>query len=110
MKNKIKAITLVLVILLVGGCGNNDYIVDKNKKIVTSEVTGQNLQKEIFCRPSKGTEVYKLYEKYEKQMKFELDELPECKNFKLTSTKTTSLWQFLFVKPLAFSRIPQHLA
>ena len=103
MKHKTKIITLIIVILLAGGCGGNDYIVDKKGKIVTSEITGQNLQKDIFCKPSDGTEVYKLYQKYEKQMKYELDELPECKNFKITSNKTSSLWQFLFVKPLAFT-------
>ena len=103
MKHKTKIITLIIIILLAGGCGGNDYIVDKKGKIVTSEITGQNLQKDIFCKPSEGTEVYKLYQKYEKQMKYELDDLPECKNFKITSNKTSSLWQFLFVKPLAFT-------
>lgn len=103
MKNKkISVIVLVLVVLLTSGCGSKDYIQDKDKKIITTKATGQNLPKEIYCKPSKDTEVYKLYEKHEKQMKVKLSNLPECRNFKVTSNKTTSLWQLVFVKPLAY--------
>ena len=103
MKNKkISIITLVLVVLLTSGCGAKDYIQDKNKKIVTTEATGQNLPREIYCKPSENTEVYKIYKKYEKQMKVKLSKLPECKKFKVTSNKTRSLWQLVFVKPLAY--------
>ena len=31
-----------------------------------------------------------------------MKKLPECKNFKITSNKSKGLWEFLFVKPLAF--------
>lgn len=104
MKNKkISVIVLVLVVLLTSGCGAKDYIQDKNKKIVINEATGQNLPREIFCKPSKGTTVYELYEKHEDQMKIKLSKLPECKDFKVTSNKTKSLWQFVFVKPLSYA-------
>ena len=102
MKNKFLSIVLIIVLLLTTGCGNSSYIMDKNNKVVINEKTGQNLQKDIYCRPDKNSDVYKLYEKYEKQMKNKLSELPECKKFSILSNKTSSLWQFLFVKPLAF--------
>lgn len=103
MKNKkILTIILVLLILCTTGCGSNDYIKDKKGTIVINSETGQSLQKDIFCKPSKNTESYKVYKKYSKQMKNKLDKLPDCENFKITSNKTNSLWQFLFVKPLAY--------
>lgn len=103
MKNKkILTIILVLIILLTSGCGSKDYIKDKKGNIVINSETGQNLQTDIFCKPSKDTETYKIYKKYEKQLKVKLEKLPECKDFKINSNKTKSLWQFLFVKPLAY--------
>lgn len=104
MKNnkKILSVVLLIVLLLTTGCGKTNYITDKKGKIVINKENGQNLQREIFCRPSKDTETYKLYQKYEKQMKVKLSKLPECKSFKVTSNKTSSLWKFIFVKPLAF--------
>ena len=80
-KNKILAIILVLFVLLTTGCGSNNYIKDKKGKIVINEATGQNLQKDIYCKPSEGTEVYKLYEKYEDQLKIKLSDLPDCNKY-----------------------------
>lgn len=102
MKNKILKVVLLLTIFLTTGCGNSAYITDDKGRVVINETTGQNLQKEIYCRPSKDTKTYKLYEKYESQMKVKLSKLPDCDEYKMNSTKTTSLWQFLFVKPLAY--------
>lgn len=101
--NKAKyIITLVLVILLTSGCGSNNYIKDKKGKIVTTKETGQSLQKDIYCKPSENTEAYKLYTEYEDQLTHKLEKLPTCDNYKINSNKTNSLWQFLFVKPLAY--------
>ena len=103
MKNKkSKVLLLVMILLTLTGCGNNNYIKDENNKIVINKETGQNLQKDIYCKPSPDTESYRLYEQYQDQLKFKLDELPSCENFKINSNKTSSLWQFLFVKPLAY--------
>ena len=103
MKNKkIKVGILLSILLLCAGCGKKDYIADESGKIVINESTGQNLQKEIFCKPSQDSKIYELYEKYEDQMKTKLSDLPECSNFNVNSNKTNSLWQFLFVKPVAF--------
>ena len=103
MKNrKVMVIIIICCCLLTAGCGSSSYIKDNDGKVVINEITGQNLQKYIFCKPSKNTETYKLYEKYESDMTVKLSKLPECSKFKINSNKTSSLWQFLFVKPLAF--------
>ncbi len=102
MKKKIKIFILLILTLFLTGCGAKSLIMDKKGKIVTTKETGQSLQREIYCKPSKDTEAYKLYEKYEDQMKIKLEDLPECSEFKITSNKTKSLWQFVFVKPLVY--------
>ena len=100
MKNKI--ILLVCLVLLLTGCGNSNYITDKDKKIVKYEETGQMLQKNILCLPEKDGELYKIYEKYGDQLNFGLKELPSCQKYKINSNESSGLWEFLFVKPLAY--------
>ena len=103
MKNKkLRVIVLIIMVFLTTGCGTKSYIKDDAGKLVINKTTGQNLQKSIFCKPSKNTDIYKLYEEYEDQMSPKLSKLPECNKFKITSNKTRSVWQFLFVKPLAY--------
>jgi len=51
---KIKLIGLLVGILLItSGCGNSNYIVDKDNNIVKYATTGQMLQKDILCLPKK---------------------------------------------------------
>jgi len=102
MKNKILCLILVMIMLLTSGCGNSDYIKDKDKNIVQYEETGQNLPSNILCKPEEGTDLYKLYEQYDDELKISLKELPSCDEFKITSNKSDGIWEFLFVKPLAF--------
>lgn len=102
MKNKYKLLTIILVLLTLTGCGSTKYLQDDDKKIVTYEKTGQMLEKDILCLPKKDGELYKIYEKYDKQLNFSVSELPSCTNFKITSNESSGLWEFLFVKPLAF--------
>ncbi len=102
MKNKIMMVILVMFLFLTTGCGSSKYLVDKDGKQILTENTKQTLRTDIFCKPSEGTEAYKLYEEHQDQMKFKLDKLPECSKFTITSTKNTSLWETVFVKPLAF--------
>ena len=101
MKKKIMALMLVITILLTSGCGNSKYITDKNNKTITYEKTGQVVQNNILCKPT-DKELLKLYEKHDKQLKVSLKKLPECNKFKINSNKSASLWEGLFVKPLAF--------
>lgn len=102
MKNKVMFTILIGFLLLTTGCGSSKYIVDKDGKQILTESTKQTLRNDIFCKPSEGTEAYKIYEENEDQMKFKLSKLPECSEFTLTSTKNTSLWETVFVKPVAF--------
>lgn len=101
MKKKLMTIMLVITILLTSGCGNSKYITDKNNKTITYEKTGQVVQKNILCRPT-DKELLKIYEKNNKQMKISIKKLPECKDFKVNSNKSESLWEGIFVKPLAY--------
>lgn len=100
MKKRLMLVSLIGVLLLTTSCGSSKYILDDNNKAVTS--SGQPLQKSIYCRPSEDSEMYKLYTEYEDQMDVKLEKLPECDDFNITSNKTSSLWQFLFVKPIAY--------
>lgn len=102
MKNKILGLLLVISILLTSGCGSNNYIKDENKKIVKYEETGQNLPSNILCKPEENSELYKVYEKYDEELKISLKELPTCSDFKLNSNKSSGIWEFIFVKPLAY--------
>lgn len=102
MKNKLMIITLISVLLLTSGCGNNKYIKDKDNKIVTYESTGQMLEKDIVCLPEKDGELYNIYKENKDQLNIDFDELPSCDDFKINSNESTGLWEFLFVKPLAF--------
>lgn len=96
---KLKVFVVLLVVLLTTGCGS--AIKDKDKKLVVYKETGQSIQNNILCRP-KNEKLLDLYKKYDKQLKISIKKLPECKNFKITSNKSTGIWEFLFVKPLAY--------
>jgi YidC/Oxa1 family membrane protein insertase len=103
MKRKIMATILLVLLLATSGCGKNKYIKDESNKIVKYEATGQTLQTDILCKPNdEKSELYKEYAKYNDQLDNKLEKLPKCKDFKITSNKTNSLWQFLFVKPVAY--------
>ena len=102
MKNKVKILALVILLLLTSGCGTSNYIKDEEDKIVEYEATGQMLQKDILCLPEKDGELYKLYEEYQDQLKYYFEELPSCREYTLSSTDSSGLWEWLFVKPLAY--------
>ena len=99
MKKIKKYVVVVFTILLLTGCGS--AIKNKDKKVEIYKPTGQTLQNNILCRPTKK-DLIELYNKYDKQLKVSMKKLPECKNFKINSNKSKSLWEFLFVKPLAY--------
>lgn len=97
---KFKISILVVLLLTLTGCGNSNYIMD-GKKQVQNEATGQVLQKDILCKPE-DKELDELYTKYKDQTKINYDELPVCSEFKLSSNKSSGIWEGIFVKPLAF--------
>ena len=70
-------------------CDNKCTLAKKNQ-------TGQNLTKNILCRPT-NKDVLEIYQKYG----VDVDKLATCDNFKLFSNYE-GLWADLFVKPLAW--------
>ena len=94
-KKKIMLIIVLFLLLITTGCTKT--LTDSTKKAVKNPETGQTLTKNILCQPvSKKTA--KIYKKY----KVNIDKLPECKNFKVTSGKYEGLWTTFFVKPLSY--------
>lgn len=94
-KNKLKLFLILMLLLLTTGCATT--LQDSEKKPVKNEETGQTLTKNIICRPT-NKETIKIYEKN----KVNIEKLPECNEFKITSGKYEGLWTSIFVKPLAF--------
>ena len=97
MKNNKKKIIIIVLFLLLITTGCTKTLTDSTKKAVKNPDTGQTLTKNILCQPvnKKTASIYKKY-------KVNIDKLPECKNFKVTSGKYEGLWTTFFVKPLAY--------
>jgi len=96
---KIKVLLVILVVLLTTGCGS--AIKDDKKKLVVYKKTGQTVQNNILCKPT-DKDLLELYTKYNKQLKISIKKLPECKKFTITSNKSSGIWEFIFVKPIAY--------
>lgn len=97
MKKKI--LLLVVILLTLSGC--TKYISDDNKKRVVYEVTGQSLPSNILCKPE-DKDLLKIYEQYKDNLDVDLEDLPNCDEMKVFSTKNYSnLWVQFFVTPLA---------
>ena len=94
MKNKtVKIITTLFVALSLTGCTK---ILKDDKKPVQNPETGQNLVSNILCQPENETTI-DIY----KEHNIDLEKLPKCKNYKITSNGYEGLWTTLFVKPIA---------
>ncbi len=89
-------VTLLLVLFLTAGCTKT--LKGEDKKVVTNPETGQSLTENILCQP----ESEKTIEKY-KENGVDLDALPKCEDFKVTSGGYEGLWTSIFVKPLAWA-------
>lgn len=97
-KNKIKIIIILVLLLLTTGCTKT--LTKSDKSAVEYKPTGQKLTKNILCQPE-NPEIKALYKKY----KVDVDSLPKCSNFKITSGGYEGLWTSIFVKPLAYALI-----
>ncbi len=119
MKQFKKAFLVLVMIFLLTGC--TEYLKTEDKKNVINPTTGQNLTKNILCKPT-DEETIKIYE----ENGIDLDKLPacfceketytkgeytngeyteseyNCDAFKLTSGGYEGLWTSVFVKPLAW--------
>lgn len=102
MKSNLRKILVVFICLLtLTGCGSKNYLVDKNKKMVTYEKTGQTLPNNILCKPT-DKKLIETYEKYASQLKKPLNKIPDCSKFKISFKESKSIWEGLFIRPLAF--------
>ena len=124
MKKSKKIVILLIFVCLLTGCTKT--LKDKDNKAVINETTGQNLTKNILCRPTEE-ETIKLYEdngvdldklpycscktkKIEKEIEVEQEDgtvitetkKVDCESFKINSGKYEGLWTTFFVKPLAY--------
>ena len=99
MKNKkIKIVFLALLLILSTGC-TKTLSDPKTKKAVINPTTGQSLTQNILCQPT-DEDTIKLYKKYKKVVNIE--KLPTCEKFEITSGGYEGLWNSIFVKPLAW--------
>lgn len=123
MKNKKFIILLLVVILLLTGC--TKQLKDENGKIVKNEETGQTLPSNIMCQPT-DKDIRKIYQdtkkskeeklakeleegkiskdKYNKEIDklLDINDLPKCSEFKITSGGYEGLWTTIFIKPLTW--------
>ncbi len=98
MKRKLKILSIALLLLLCTGCTKT---LKDGKTIVTNEKTGQSLTANIICKPSEE-DLYNKYEEYDSKLQVSLEDLPDCKNFAPSKLKYKSLWESIFIKPLAW--------
>ncbi len=101
MRKKVSIFLLVLLMIGCTGCGNSNYITDKDNQLIKNETTGQTVRNDILCKPTEK-ELIEIYEKYNKQLDTNFDDLPDCEDFKITTGEYHSLWETIFVKPLAW--------
>ncbi len=97
MKNKIKIIMLMLLLFSTTGC--TKMLKDNDNKSVLNTTTNQALVENILCKPEDETtlNIYK-----EHSDKVDLDNLPSCSEFSVTTGGYEGIWSTIFVKPLAW--------
>lgn len=101
-KNKTQKTLILLVLILFGLTGCTTYLNDENNKRITNEETGQSLPSNILCQPE-NENILKIYEKYEEDLEFKIEDLPKCEKLKIYDSKSyTGLWAQIFVIPLAW--------
>ena len=94
-KQKWKIVIILVLLLLTTGC--TKILTDGDKKSVKNDKTGQTLTENIICRPT-NKYTLSIYEKNG----VDVESLPKCSEFKITSGGYEGLWTSLFVKPLAY--------
>ena len=101
MKNKIKkVILLLLVVFTLTGCTKT--LTDDNNVKITNDETGQALTSNILCLPEDDY-LYSLYQQNESRLDVNLADLTTCENMKVyDSNNYNDLWVQIFVRPLAW--------
>ena len=93
--HKLKIVILCALVLLLTGCQTT--LTDEDNKAVQNPETGQSLTGNILCQPT-NEQTIALYE----ENGVDIEELPKCTEFQITSGGYEGLWTSIFVKPLAF--------
>lgn len=95
MKNKyIKLVIIFISILFLTGCVTR--LEDQEGNLVKEPNSGQTLTENILCQP-RDSEIISLYE----ENGVDIDELPKCSDFTITTGGYEGIWSSLFIKPLA---------
>ena len=98
MKKKTKIFIIGLLLILCTGCTQT---LKDGKKVITNEETGQTLTSNILCQPT-NEQLYNTYSEYNDKLQVSLEDLPQCSTFTPNKLKYKSLWESVFIKPLAF--------
>lgn len=98
MKKSTKIFIIALLFILSTGCTKS---LKDGKEVVTNDKTGQTLTANILCKPS-DKELLSKYNEHNENLTVKLEDLPTCKSFTPNKIKYKSLWESLFIKPLAF--------
>ena len=106
MKNNklTKFLILIILVLTLSGCGAKNFIVEKKdgkETVVKYKKTGQTLPTNILCLPT-DKKLLNIYLKHDDQLKVSIDKLPKCSHFKVDIKNSNSIWEGLFIKPLAY--------
>lgn len=96
MKKK-TLLLFVICFMTLSLTGCTKYVKDKKGALVKEPTTGQTLASNILCKPT-NKYVIKTYKKYN----VNIDKLPVCSKFTLSSGKYHGLWESLFIKPLSY--------
>ena len=86
---------MMVVVLFLSGCTKR--LNDSNNKPVIEPNTGQALTENILCQP-KTENITNIY----KENGVDLDKIPTCQSFSVTSGGYEGIWTTFFVKPLAW--------
>lgn len=95
-RNKNKLVVLLLLLLFVSA-GCTKQLKNSDNKVVTNPMTGQSLTENILCRPE-DEETINLYI----ENNVDVNSLPSCKDFTVTSGGYEGIWTSIFIKPLAW--------
>lgn len=96
-----KKYLILIAVLILSTTGCTKYMQNDKNERIKYETTGQLLPSNILCLPT-DPEIIKLYEANETSMAVKLATLPSCENFKSSDLKYVSIWETIFVKPLAW--------
>lgn len=98
MRKKTKIIVIAILLILCTGCTQT---LKDGKEVVTNKETGQTLTSNILCKPS-NEQLLETYTDYNDKLQVQLENLPECSAFTPNKLEYKSLWESIFIKPLAF--------